>query len=231
MKDFYKSYQNIIKLVLAFIIFFFSSYLLLIPLSLLNIDIKKNTYTITVIANVLRAILLALLFRKDLVKDFKAFKKNFWKFSDIAVKYWFIGIIVMIVSNVLIIIFTPSKVATNEQGVKEMIQALSFISLILTGITAPLSEELLFRRAFRNAIKDKLTYILVSGLVFGALHVITSYQTAYDLLYLIPYSSLGIAFAATCAKTENVFPSMMVHSVHNSVATLANIVKYLGMII
>ena len=232
MKKFYKDYRDIIRLIIAFIIFFFTSLIISIPLSLLGITIKEETteyYLLTVAINVLRCLFLVILFRKDLIKDFKPFKKNFWKYMDTAVKFWLIGILVMAVSNILIMLFSPAKVANNEQGIKTMINAIPILSLILTGITAPVSEEILFRRAFRNAIKDKITFVIISGFVFGALHVVTSYQTPFDLLYIIPYSSCGVAFAATCAKTENVFPSMLVHSVHNSAATIANI--FMGMII
>ncbi len=234
MKQFIKKYNGIIKLILCFIIFFFSSYLLLIPLSILNIDYMKDErtyYIVTFAANVLRAILLFLLYRKDLIKDFKKLKGKFWEYSDIAIKYWLIGLLVMVVSNVAIMIFTPAKMADNETTVRTIIKTIPYLSIILTGITAPLSEEIIFRKSFKNVINDKITYILISGVVFGAMHVVSSYDSLFDLLYIIPYSSLGVAFAATCYKTDNIFPSMVVHAIHNTAITVATIFAMSGIML
>ena len=225
MKDYYKKNENIIKLVVGFLLFYFIGTISVFIANLLKIDIEKNYYTITIVVNIIRALLIAILFRKDLKKDFKNFKKNFWEYNDTAVKYWLIGLAVMCISNLIIGRFAPEGLPSNEQGVREMISNLSYLSLILTGITAPLAEELLFRKSIKNVISKKWTYIIVSGLVFGAAHIVTkgSPLTFYDYLYLIPYSSLGVAFAFTCYKTDNVFPSMIVHSVHNMAITLAAI--------
>ena len=236
MKEFCKNYKEIIKLVLCFLLFYFTGTIITIPFKLLNIDYSLNNnpslyYILTLAVNVLRAILLILLYRKDLKRDFKNLKGNFWEFSDIAVKYWIIGLAIMAVSNILISLLTPAKMAVNEEGVRTMIKASPIIMLILTTITAPISEEILFRKSFKNVIKDKTLYILVSGLVFGALHVVTSYNTLYDLLYLIPYSALGISFAITCSKTDNVYPSMIIHAIHNGAITLVTVIGTLAGII
>ena len=39
-----------------------------------------------------------------------------------------------------------------------------------------------------------------------------------DLIYLIPYGSLGVCFALLYYKTDNIFSSIVVHSLHNSIA-------------
>ena len=225
MKEFYTKYKDIIRLVLAFLIFYLTGSIILVITNALGIDYKDNKYSITLVVNILRAIILFLLFRKDLIKDFKRFKKNFWEYNDTAVKYWLIGLVVMCVSNLIIGRFAPGGLPSNQQGIRELIKNLSYASLILTGITAPLSEELIFRKAIKNVVSKKWLYILTSGLVFGAAHIVTkgSALTVFDYLYLIPYSSLGIAFAFTCYKTDNVFPSMLVHSLHNAAITLAAI--------
>jgi len=226
MKDFYNKYKNIIKMIIAFLIFYFLGNVIVTILKVFKVDIATNKYTITVAVNIIRAIILFLMFRKDLKEDFKKFKKNFWEYNDVAVKSWVIGLVVMCVSNVIIGIFAPSNMPSNEEGVRTMIKAISFVAIILTGITAPISEEILFRKSIKNVInKNKWLYVIVSGLVFGAAHIVTkeSALTLYDYLYIIPYSSLGFAFAYTCQKTDNIFPSMLIHSLHNIAITLAAI--------
>ena len=236
MKEVLKKNSGLIKLVAALIIFFYSGILLVLPTKLLGISVSGNqqlTYYLTFAANILRAILIFMLFFKELKRDFKPFKENFWEYSDVTIKYWIVGLFIMALSNALINIITPAQMANNEEEVRTMINAIPLLSLIMTTITAPLVEETVFRQGFKNVFKSKYIFILCSGIFFGAIHVVTAdITTAYDYLYIIPYSALGIAFAATCWKTDNVYPSMMMHSIHNCAITLVTIiVTQVGMII
>ena len=236
MKNITKKYSGIIKLVLCFIIFFLTPTCFALLLDLFKIDYLSDpnvNLIATFIANILRTILIFLLFFKDVKEDFKKIKGHFWEYSDIAVKYWLIGLVVMAVTNIAIQLLTPSKMAVNEGNVREMIKMAPVFMLILTTLSAPISEELLFRKSFKNVISDKITYIVISGLVFGAMHVVTSYSSLYDLLYLIPYSALGISLASICWKTDNILPTMIVHAIHNGAITIVTIVTALssGMIL
>lgn len=225
--EFYQKYKSIIKTILAFLLFFFSSLIILIPTSIFSIDLNTCSdlvyYSLRLFANLFMAAMLFLLFKKDIIKDFKDFIHNFGSISDIAIKYWVIGLIVMALSNQLIATFTPVKVAANEEGVQAIISSVPIISFVMTTFIAPFCEELIFRKSIRESIKSKIVFILVSGFVFGALHVITSVTSLYDYLYIIPYSALGIAFAKIYVDTDNIFGSIFVHFLHNGILTLLSI--------
>ena len=94
--------------------------------------------------------------------------------------------------------------------------------LYQTVFYAPLSEELIFRRSFKDVFKNKYIYVLISGLVFGGMHVISSASSMSDFLYIIPYSALGIAFALLYYDTDNIFTTISMHSLHN----LLSIITY-----
>ena len=104
-----------------------------------------------------------------------------------------------------------------------MITTLPILMLINAGIIAPIIEELTFRKAFKNVFQNKWVFILSSGLIFGGLHVITSFSTPLELLYIIPYSSLGISFAYMYYKTNTIYTSISMHIIHNTVLTLLSI--------
>lgn len=87
----------------------------------------------------------------------------------------------------------------------------------MTSILAPFIEELIFRKAFKDAIKSKWLFVLTSGIVFGCLHVVGSISSLYEILYIIPYSSLGIAFALAYHETDNIFSSIFLHFLHNTI--------------
>lgn len=224
-----KKYKSLIKLIIALFLFFYASIITIIPIVIFNIDLDTAStttiYALQLFSNIFRALCLFLMYKKELIEKFKEFKNNFWDNADTAIKYWMIGLVVMAASNILIGIFTPSKVANNEAGVQEIITQSPLIAFILTTILAPFTEEVIFRKSFRDVFKEKNIYILISGLVFGSLHVISSVTTLYDYLYIIPYSALGIAFATIYYKTDNIFSSIFVHMLHNGVLTIMSIIS------
>ena len=85
-------------------------------------------------------------------------------------------------------------------------------------VYAPFVEELTFRKSIRDVINNKWCYVLASGLLFGLLHIIGYIDSVSDLIYLIPYGSLGVCFALLYYKTNNIFSTIIVHSLHNSIA-------------
>ena len=110
-----------------------------------------------------------------------------------------------------------------EEAVQEIIKASGFITILTIGILAPIVEELVFRKAFKEAINNKYAFIIASGFVFGGLHVFLSLTSVWDLFYLIPYCSLGIAFSSMYAKTDNIYTSIIMHSFHNTVFSLLSV--------
>ena len=221
------NYKPIINLTIVLLIFYCSSLFVLIPIYLFNINTKTCSDTVLnilrIIPNVAQALLLILMYRKTLKKDFKDFTKNFGTYSDIGIKYWLLGFLAMVISNKIILSLFPIEIAQNEQGVREIIQSIPFISFFSICIFAPIAEELIFRKAFKDCFSEKWIFILISGFVFGFLHVIGSFSSLYDLFYIIPYSSLGISFAYIYYKTNNIYSSIFVHCMHNTLLVLLNI--------
>ncbi len=145
------------------------------------------------------------------------FKMNFSKDMKIALKNWGLGFVGMIVTNAILISLLGG-IAPNEEANREMMGMFFVYSAIYTCILAPVAEELLFRLNFADCFKDKRTYVIITALLFGGLHVITNIEVWTDVLYIIPYSVLGYAFSKTYAETENVYSSIAVHMLHNILA-------------
>lgn len=219
-------YKPVIYLTIVLLIFYCSALSILIPIYLFNIDIKNCSdvvyNTLRVIPNITEAFLLILLYKNYLKKDFIDFKKNFGKYSDIAIKYWGVGFVIMMASNIIISFLSPVEIASNEQGVREIISAVPILSLFSICIMAPIAEELTFRKSFKDCFNSKWLFVLISGIVFGFLHVIGSFSSVYEFLYIIPYSALGISFALTYYKTNNIFSSVFIHCMHNTMLVLLN---------
>ena len=130
----------------------------------------------------------------------------------------------MVISNIFIGLFITNAKAGNEEGVQQLIHSSRFLSIIAIGILAPIIEELTFRKAFREVFTNKTLFVLASGLIFGGLHVILSLNSLWDLFYIIPYSSLGIAFGYMYQKTDNIYTSIIMHIFHNTALTTLSLI-------
>lgn len=220
---------EICKGLLTFLIFYFSSYLQVIPIALFNIDVNNYTASDLAIVNtftdLILVLILIILYFKELKKEFKSFKKN-WKLNlDTAFKYWFIGLMIMCISNIAIGLITDLSTSSNEQAVQTLVSSTPYLMLFTAGILAPIAEELTFRKGVSKIFKNKWVYATASGLIFGLLHVIGS-GNILEYLYVIPYGSLGFFFALTYYDTKNIYPSIIMHAIHNSALILLSIFAY-----
>lgn len=172
------------------------------------------------VCNIVFLGLIIYIYRDTFFKDGKNFFKNFEDNINISLKYWSIGLGVMIASNLFITYIINKPLAGNETQVRSMINIAPILMIIDTSFYAPIAEELVFRKSIKDVIKNKWVYAIVSGLIFGGLHIISYINGFSDLLYLIPYSALGIAFALLYYKTDNIFSSISMHALHNSISIL-----------
>lgn len=217
---------EICKGLLTFLIFYFSSYLQVIPIAIFNIDINNYTATDLAIINtftdLILVLILIILYFKELKKEFKSFKEN-WKLNlDTAFKYWFIGLMIMCISNIAIGLITDLSTSSNEQAVQTLVSSNPYLMLFTAGILAPIAEELTFRKGVSKLFKNKWVYATASGLIFGLLHVIGS-GNILEYLYVIPYGSLGFFFALTYYDTKSIYPSIIMHAIHNTALLLLSI--------
>ena len=220
---------EICKGLVTFLIFYFSSYLQVIPIAIFNIDVNNYTTTDLAIVNtftdLILVLILIILYFKELRKEFKTFKDN-WKMNmDTAFKYWFLGLMIMCISNIAIGLITSLGTSSNEQAVQGLINSTPYLMLFTAGILAPIAEEITFRKGVSKIFKNKWVYATASGLIFGFLHVMGS-GNPLEYLYIIPYGSLGFFFALTYYDTKSIYPSIIMHAIHNSALILLSIFTY-----
>ena len=190
------------------------------------INSNKLTFVETMVITFLKYISLFIIFftiYKDYLKEkWIDFKKHFAKYFEISFKYWFVGFIIMITSNMIINRFI-SGLGENEAGIQELITEAPIIAFILTTICAPFIEEMVFRKSLQNCFKNKVYFMITSGLLFGLIHVIGS-ANIYEYLLIIPYGALGFMFAKTINETDNIYCTIMMHLLHNGILTLIAII-------
>ena len=218
--------KGIGKTILTFILFYYSSLFQLIPIMLFNIDLENLSGSMNVMLSAFSSccllFVLFFMYRNDINKEWNIFKKDWIDHLDFGVRCWAVGLFLMMASN-LVINSLAGGVAGNEQTVQSMISSLPWLMLINAGILAPINEEIIFRKSFKSVIKNKWFFVLVSGFVFGLMHVLGNVNSWIDVLYIIPYGALGGAFAYAYHKTDTIFTPFAFHMFHNIVLVLVSI--------
>jgi len=190
-----------------------------IPIALFGINVNNFNLTTMALYMVVCDIcfigLLYLFYKKKINKDFKDYIKDFWKNFEESFKYYFIGLIIMMISNVIITLFISGAIAGNEETVREMIDEVPLYMLFSVSIYAPFVEEIIFRHSIKDCVMchgnnkiSKGIYIFISGFIFAFMHILGQVTSSLDYVYIIPYMSLGVAFAALYNKTNNIFSSI-----------------------
>ena len=223
--------SKILPLITFIALIFLMAYLPSIPIKLLNININKftkNTLILyTFICDLIYMLTIFLIYKKDITKDFKDLKNNFRKLFELSFKYYLIGLLLMITSNLIISLVFSSANANNEEIIREYIDLYPLYMLFSVSIHAPFVEEMIFRKAIHDCFKpykennfNKYFYIILSGFIFAGLHVVGLSDNLIDYIYIIPYLSLGFAFASLYQKSNNIFSTIMMHFLHNTITIL-----------
>lgn len=214
---------SIFKGFLALAIYFMATItnlnVLILKIFHINYQNWNNTmiYSYLIIYQLVVAGIIIILFKETYKEHFKRFINNFLNYISSYIKYWFLAIILMIFSN-LIIQMIANGIAPNEQAVRDTLAVEPLYTFIASVIIAPFLEESIFRLSIRKIFtKNNWLYIIVSGLTFGLLHVIGNITIWTDWLYIIPYSIPGLIFAYTLVKSDNIFVPISLHTIHNGI--------------
>ena len=205
----------------ALFTYFTLSELQTLPLVLSGVDYNVMPIALKVIYllsfEILMVSAIGLILNKEIKKALTDIKKNHQKYFGKYLKYWLYSLIIMAGSNIIISFINGGGVAGNEETIRQIFTKAPIYMFISAVFIAPVLEELTFRQAFRNIFSNDKVFIIMSGLIFGGLHVVGNVNSPVDLLYLIPYCTPGFVFAYIMAKTDNVFVSMGLHFLHNGV--------------
>ncbi len=210
----------------ALVILYFFTYSILIYVPFLIFDVNINNipdvlyYTYNFITELVLIVSLIYIYKKDFKRYWDDFKKNGIKHLKFSINWWFVGISVMIISNLLISSFSPITTPENEEAVRSALKISPIFMALATIIEAPILEEILFRKTIYDVMNNKKLYIIISGLIFGAFHIIGVGTTLASWLYVIPYAALGMAFAYIFVKTKNLLPAIFIHAFHNFITII-----------
>lgn len=210
--------KNIMKMFGSIIIFLYIQYIIAIVMMFLNMSFGAEDYYMLTVFNFVNdlvvCIIMIILFRKLIKKGLSSIKGNInskriltfiWDlwvgFASLIVFKYLAAIVSSFLSNLLGI---QSQTVNNQSMVESLLGSAPAMMAIATCILAPIVEELVFRGAIGEAIKNKKVFITVSGLIFGFMHVTQSLLLLLGIIifgllidYLIDHKKKILGFCVT----------------------------------
>ena len=163
---------------------------------------------------------------KTIKNDFLLLIKNKNKYFKFIIKRYIIMLIVMIIVAIPIILLNKGNISTNQKMINIMFKKNALITILLSCIYAPFTEEGIFRLSLSKIINNKTLFIVISGFLFGTMHMIDKFTSFYDLLYIFQYASLGICLSKAYIDSDNIFVPIGMHFIQNFLASLLVILFY-----
>lgn len=218
-----------IPYIFVFAFYYAFPYLFNFIFNIFKIDISNlNIYIILLVLllmDIVPILFLVYVYRKELKNEFILNKNNFKDNFDKYLRLWLFGLILMCVSNYIITIFTNIEISNNEEAVRDIAKILPIYSLFTTCICAPLGEELAYRKTIGKIFSNKKIAIVMSGVIFGLAHVLGTYESIVDLLYVIPYGLFGSVFMYMYLDSKTIWSTISIHFMHNAILMVSYLIR------
>ena len=226
IKDWFKKNSKFLIIILLYLLYQSNFIIAFISSLGINVNSIPRTPRIFLFAftDLIYIVILILMFKKEIIKGLKDLKENFLNRAILSLNCWIVGCVIMTVSSIIIGLILGQNVSQNESLVRENIKIAPLYMLYTCSIIAPIFEEMVFRRSLYGLVKVKWLFIMLSGVLFGLLHVLGSYNSILDFLYIIPYGAMGSCFAYLLTKTKNITLPIIVHMLHNTILVLVQII-------
>lgn len=178
----------------------------------------KDIGIINFVSYAITIILFCYIYRDYLKKCRLEFKSDFKKhFINILVVYILLIIGMYISATIL------SKVmhitATNDELIRDQILSSPILMTLCSSILGPICEEFNYRLVLKDIFKNKKLAYATYSILFAFLHILAS-SNLLETLYFIPYLFMSLAFGYGLYKTDNIYMSMIIHILHNSLTCM-----------
>ena len=219
--------RNTLKNISIFVSYFLYEAIFLVLLELsLNIDyfnLNQKEKIITLFCmNLIYILMLLIVYKKELKNEANDFKTNGKKYLNKYLKYYLLGVILMYISNLILIKITNLNLSGNEETIRKLIDKYPIYMFFSSVIYSPFVEEIIFRKSIMKIIKNKYAFIIISGLIFGSMHI-SDFTDINQILMGIPYIIMGIDFSYIFYKTKNIFTTMTFHTLHNLILIIVQL--------
>lgn len=205
------------KAIIVILLYLCWSILSQIPISIFEIELSSNMVSLyNFIVTFMFLVIVFLMYKEELLSDFKNINRK-------SLKYVFINVLVifilMVLSNFVSYVVLKDRVISNiNNGSLLMISNKNLLLLARLVILSPFIEEVVFRKSIKGIIKNKTFFILFSGLFLGSLYVVSQDPSFIGILSSISYLIVGLYLSYSYTKTDNIFINIISRIIYNLLA-------------
>lgn len=134
----------------------------------------------------------------------------------IAIGAWLGALITVAIWSLLIADIEPLSPPDNATSALELAGGSIALAWLLVGLWGPVAEEIFFRGFLLGGLRSRVgpwPAILISSGIFAVFHIAPG-------LY-VPTFVLGVAFGWVYLRTRSIWPSILAHGLHNTLAIVA----------
>lgn len=175
------------------------------------------------ISYILATLIIIIINYKYLHIDLQNIKRDYKKILINVILFTVFFTILVNVSN-FILYNVSGSLARKETANEQLVLSSPLIMFITVGIISPIFEELTLRYPYRNININRYIKLLITTILFVILHL-TNINGIYDILYIIPYIFLNLEFAYSYFKSNNIYGSILVHILNNSIVIINLLLK------
>lgn len=181
-------------------------------------SITNNINTLYISKYIILIVLILIKDHKYIINSMKNIKEDSKKDIKQIVFLTILLLILEFISNYIIIKIVGHNPNNNDILIKSLNKSNKIIMIFNLLVTGPIGESLLYIYPYGDVKNRKMAYITYS--IFFAISHITSANNLLDLLFIIPYMLMSFAFGYSFYKTNNIFMSIIVHSLNNLIALM-----------
>ena len=189
----------------------------IIPLS------KSIVIALNLVSTILIAFVLFFVNKTNFYNNFISFKNNPKKYFGYVIAGFALVYAAMIFANIILDLLGITVTSQNEQTIQSLFtkNTLNIIMLfLLLTVFTPIVEETVFRKSIYGFIRPligDIGAIIISGLIFAVMHVI-SYG---DYIQIIPYAFMGLSFSYIYfLSNRNIYVVIIIHFLNNLIPFL-----------
>ena len=204
----------LIKMLGAFFVYFLYSMYSLTLGKALGVN---NELAIMFVSDIIFLVLIVIVYKDNLKKDAEMIKKDY-KISKI-IKTVILWVIVLFVLNIVMgaitdVIAPGLAIDNNTEALWGMSKIYTVFKTLIFGVVA---EEILFRESLRDVISNNIIFIIVSAIIYTAMHFIfsglpESNTIIYMAIYFIPAIVSSLAYIK---NKSNILILMLIKLVYN----------------
>lgn len=217
--------KKILINLLVICLYFIWPYLINSVNDLLNISKTAGLY-ITSVANFIFLFIIIHIYKDTLNNYCKKFKKNINQNLLNSLKIFFLGLVLYITFNVLIGILDVPVLGSQSSRI-EIFKKIPIMFILNTIFYYPIIEEFVFKLSLKEILKNKWTFIIITGLLNAFFQIVFSISNISDLLYLIPYTIFFSSLSYIYYKTENITYPILFRMCYNLIPCTIYIIDLL----